>query len=150
MRGVGSTARAARAAGRWLIDWRTGLTFLASIVVALLLVVVITGARTTQAALAARQDIAERATRRIDLQNQKISELIALSQSSAEKIGALSDQVAVMQEQVRQLGGVPIVKEVIVPVPVPVPTSTTVPPAGSGAGSSRQNDHKQNDQKQNK
>ena len=105
--------RAVLATLRFLFDWRTGLTLLASLVVALVLVVVITGARTTQDALDARQRTAVAASRRIDKLNDRIGDLaeqlVTSAYSNGQQLGALSDQVAALQEQVRQLGGEPVV-----------------------------------------
>lgn len=105
--------RAVLSTVRFLFDWRTGLTVLASLLVALVLVVVVTGARTTQNALDARQRTAVAATRRIDRLNDRIeelgAELVVAAYSNGQRLGELSDQVAALQEQVRQLGGDPVI-----------------------------------------
>jgi hypothetical protein len=113
--------------GDWVFDWRTGLTLLASLVVALVLAVVITGARTTNDALEARNRTASAATRRIDMLNEKIDRLgaeLAVANENAvdngNRIGQLDAQIGALQEQVRALGGRPV---------VPTTTTTTRPPS---------------------
>lgn len=110
---------------RTLVDWRTGAMVLATVVVALVIAVVITGAQTTRAALDTRNQTALAATRRIDLLNERINELgsqlVAQAESNGERLGQLSEQVAALQEQVRQLGGEPV----IVAAPYASSTSTT-------------------------
>lgn len=122
--------RAVLATIRFVLDWRTGLTLLASLVVALVLVVVITGARTTQDALDARDRTAVAAARRIDKLNDQIedlgAQLVTSAYSNGRRIGQLSDQVAALQEQVRQLGGEPVV--VVTPTAQPTPTTSTPAP----------------------
>lgn len=125
-----------RRAGRWLFNWRNGATVVVSLVVALVAFVVIDASRARDAAIDARNQTAAAATRRVDLLNDRIEELggqLALSsESNGARLGALAEQVAALQEQVRQLGGDPVI--VVRPAPPPSPpttsttTSTTSPP----------------------
>lgn len=95
---------------RFLLDWRTGLTFCASLFVALLLAVVVTGAQTTREALDTRNRTAAAAARRIDLLNERIEILSGSVEDNNRVIGELRQQVADLSEQVRQLGGEPVVR----------------------------------------
>lgn len=112
---------------RWLFDWRTGLTVCCSLVVALVLVVVVAGARTTHDALAARDRTSAAASRRIDMLNQRIEELTDEAKGNGARIGQLLDQINVLSEQVRRLGGRPVVTVVTEPRPSSSTSSTTPP-----------------------
>lgn len=129
------TRRALVAVARFLLDWRTGLTIAASLFVAILLVVVVLGARIATDALDARDSTATAATRRIDKLNDRIEELgtqLTLQAAiNGQRLGELSEQVAALQEQVRQLGGEPVV---VVDPRQPdrtTTTTTTAPPTTS-------------------
>lgn len=133
--------RAVIAVARFFLDWRTGLTLAASLFVAILLVVVVLGARIAIDALEARDNTASSATRRIDQLNDRIEELgsqLTLQASvNGVRLGELSEQVAALQEQVRQLGGEPVVVDdprqqvttsTTTAAPPPPPTTTTTAP----------------------
>lgn len=104
---------AGQALGRWAADWRTGAAVAATAFVALLIVVVVSSTLTTQDALDARQATAAAASRRIDRLNARIEELgdeiSTAAFTNGVRIGELADQVAALQEQVRQMGGEPVV-----------------------------------------
>lgn len=127
---------AGRAVGRWAADWRTGAAVAATAFVALLIVVVVSSTQTTQDALEARQATATAATRRIDRLNDRIEELgLELSgaaYSNGAQIGALRSDITSLQEQVRQLGGDPVVPSTTTttrPSSTSSTTSTTRPPS---------------------
>lgn len=116
----------------WFADWRNGLMLVGTIVAAallsLLVVVVIDSINARKSALDALQSVNERAadtrraaTRRIDLQQARIEELEGWVQTSGQAIGELSTTVSALTEQVRQMGGEPVVS------PRPPTTSTPQP-----------------------
>ena len=98
---------------RWVSDWRNGAVVAASAFVALVAFVTIDASVARNDALEARNRTAAAATRRIDLLNDRIEalgdQLAASAYSNGERIGALALQVAALQEQVRQLGGEPVI-----------------------------------------
>jgi type II secretory pathway pseudopilin PulG len=106
----------ARTVGRWVTDWRNGAAFAATALVLVLAFVVHDGAqardqafrsleRTTENALDARRA----ASRRIDLLSTRIGDLEARGEENGALIGELRQQVAALVEQVRQMGGKPVV-----------------------------------------
>lgn len=109
----------------WFADWRNGATVVASVGVAVVAFVLIDASMARNDALEARNRTAAAATRRIDILNDRIEELGAdLVESAASnglRLGVLSEQVAALQEQVRQLGGEPVI------VNPPSTTTTTRP-----------------------
>lgn len=128
----------ARAVGRWAADWRTGAAVAATAFVALLIVIVVSSTTTTQDALDARQATASAASRRIDRFNARIEELGTEISTAAftngVRIGELADQVAALQEQVRQMGGDPVVPSTTTTTSTTRPrsattTTTTRPPS---------------------
>ena len=105
---------------RWLLDWRNGATVLASILVALLGLVVVDSIhgrhqanRLLQREIARGVDARAASTRRID----------ALTR----QVGALTEQVSELRDQLLRLGVEPTVAAPAVQ-PVPSTTSTTRPP----------------------
>ena len=110
---------------RWVSDWRNGAVVVASAFVALVAFVTIDASVARNDALEARNRTAASASRRIDLLNDRIEalgdQLAAAAFSNGERIGALAYQVAALQEQVRQLGGEPVI------VNQPTTTTTTAP-----------------------
>lgn len=139
-----------RTFGRWMFDYRTGAMVAASLLAAAVIGMVILSGLATRDALHARQATAEAATRRIDRLQDEIhdlgEQLTADARANGHRIGELTDQIAVLQEQVRQLGGTPIVVQAprssrstppttaprptttTAPKPQPAPTTTTTPP----------------------
>lgn len=127
----------ARAVVGWLANWRNGATVVASVLVALVGFVVIDASIARNGALDARNRTASAATRRIDLLNERIEELgedlVASANANGVRIGELSAQIAALQEQVRQLGGEPVVVRPTTTTtagasPPPSTTTTTRPP----------------------
>ena len=138
-------ARAAGAAVRWFADWRTGAVACASALVLLLAFVVIDGKvardRALDVAVATAeqaQDARQAATRRIDLLLERIDALEHQGSENGALIADLRRQVGALQEQVRQLGGRPVVSSSPsatsttdprrAPSPSTTTTSTTAPP----------------------
>lgn len=84
-------------------------------------------------AMTNQREAREAASRRIDILNQQIDELgkelTAEARTNGARIGELTEQVSVLQEQVRQLGGEPVVVNVAEPrsSPTPATTTTTTP-----------------------
>jgi hypothetical protein len=117
--------RPIRHAGRWLSNWRNGATVLASVVIALVAFVVIDASQARQEALDARNRTATAATRRIDKLNDKIGE------TDSRQIGETNAKLAALEEQIRQLGGKPVVVSIgstqAGSTPPPSTTSTTSP-----------------------
>lgn len=97
----------------WATDWRNGATLAASVAVAVIAFVLIDASQARNDALDARNRTAAAATRRIDLLNERIEnlgeEMAEAAFSNGARIGGLADQVAALQEQVRQLGGEPVI-----------------------------------------
>jgi type II secretory pathway pseudopilin PulG len=120
---------------RWVADWRTGAVACASALVLLLAYVVVDGKlardRALDVAVATAeqaQDAREAATRRIDLLLERIDALEQQGRDNGALIGDLRTQVAALQEQVRQLGGQPVITS---------SPPTTSPLAGPGPGPGR-------------
>jgi hypothetical protein len=98
---------------RWLSNWRNGATLVASLLVALVAFVVIDASQARQDALDARNRTAATATRRIDKLNDRIEALGTMlfeqADANGQRIGELTAQVEALSQQVRDLGGTPIV-----------------------------------------
>jgi hypothetical protein len=111
---------------RWLSDWRTGAVLLGSLIAGAVIALVIVSGVQSHDALEARNRTAAAASRRIDLLQAELRELrtqlVAAAETNGARIGELLEQVAVLQEQVRQLGGDPVVV---------VTTTTTTSPRRS-------------------
>lgn len=133
--------RRLRAVGRWATDWRNGATLAASLLVVVVFLVVndaVAGRRDAFEALKAQTeqaiDARRAATRRIDLLQAKIDELVARGEVNAAVLGELAAEVDALRAQVRSLGADPVVDDPRSPSttarPAP-PTSTTSPPAPS-------------------
>lgn len=137
---AGSTA----AVVRWVADWRTGAVACGTVLVLLLGYVVVDGKLARDRALDVAQATAEQAldarraaTRRIDLLLGRIDVLEQQGSANGALIADLRTQVAALQEQVRQLGGRPVVTSTPgTPSssssqgarPAPPTTTTTAPP----------------------
>lgn len=100
---------ALRAVGRWLADWRTGAVLLASLITGAVIALVIVSGVNAHDALEARQQTALAATRRIDKLNDEIAELNQHASDNGKRIGELTAQITALQEQIRRMGGQPIV-----------------------------------------
>jgi hypothetical protein len=101
---------------RWLRDWRTLTALSGAVLVALLAVLVVTSItdreRALQVAKAATSNAQdERAilNRRVDQLLAQISQLQADSQANGEQLAVLRREVVLLQQQVRDLGGQPVV-----------------------------------------
>lgn len=130
---------------RWVFDWRTGATFAATVLVLLVAFVIFDAAASRDRALKAATATANAAedqraatSRRIDMLLGEIGRLREDAEANSVRIGELLDQVNVLQEQVRQLGGQPVVvvRQSAPPAPRspavaprPSPTTTVPPPA---------------------
>lgn len=118
----------ARSVLRYLADWRNGLTFAATVLVALLALVTIDGISGRRQAVDAlraqsRQALSaqQAASRRIDLLNGQIETLNAQAEENGQTIGELVGDMHALEQQVRDLGARPVVT-------VPTTTTTTRPP----------------------
>ena len=98
-----------RAPVRWVLDWRTGVTFAITALVVLLAFVVFDASDARNRALDTALDQRQAATRRIDMLLDEVANLRVDAEANGHRIGQLLDQVSVLQEQVRQLGGRPVV-----------------------------------------
>lgn len=135
----------------WVTDWRNGATLAATIFMVVLVVFVtdaIEGRREAFDALE-RQTIQqgqarEAASRRIDLLQARIDELVGKGETNAAVLGQLVGEVEALRAQVRALGGDPVVDDRTAvtsttarsrsaqPLPATTttarPTTTTAPP----------------------
>lgn len=115
-----------RSVGRWLVDWRNGATLVASIVAVVVLL-------TTVDAIAGRREAFEQlrssrqaASRRIDLLQARIDELVADGEADTARVAQLDAEIDALRLQVQGLGGTPVVA----PRPnVTTPRSTSPPPS---------------------
>jgi cell division protein FtsB len=113
--------RRLRAVVRWVLDWHTGVAVAASVLVALLAVAVVVTAQSNRDALAvARAKEAE-----ISVLNKRITVLEDQVRDGNAHITELLTEVAALQEQVRQLGGQPVVVNVSTPSSSTKPSSST-------------------------
>lgn len=131
--------RRLRTLGRWVTDWRNGATLAATLFAVVLILVVndaIAGRREAFEQLSASRAAA---SRRIDLLQGQINELIGRGETNAALLGELVAQVDALRSQVRELGGEPVVEAPTRPspsptttqrlraTPAPSPTTTTAP-----------------------
>lgn len=105
-----------RTFGRWLADWRNGATAIGTLLSVLLVFVVVNAIESRNAALDVAEATAEDSTaqrkattRRIDLLLERTGELEAAAVVNGERIGELVAEVNALREQVRQMGGEPVV-----------------------------------------
>jgi TolA-binding protein len=123
-----------RAPIRWVLDWRTGATFAVTALVVLLTFIVFDASAARDQALDTALDQRQAATRRIDMLLAEVANLREDAEANGQRIGELLDQVAVLQEQVRQLGGRPVVVQTTTtarrssPTTQPRSTTTTTQP----------------------
>ena len=101
---------------RWLRDWRTITALSGAVLVALLAVLVVTSITDRERALqvakaATLNEQTERAVlnRRVDQLLAQISQLQADSQANGQQLAVLRREVVLLQQQVRDLGGQPVV-----------------------------------------
>lgn len=128
--------RVARSVG-WLFDYRNGLTMVASVLVGLLAIAFIDGIDTRTKALEAlraqetQQTSARKATiARIDSLEDEIGGLRGQLVAAGQRQGELLAGIAALSEQVRRLGGRPIVAaRPDGSTTTPTTTTTAVPPA---------------------
>jgi hypothetical protein len=128
-----------RTLGRWLTDWRNGATLVATLVLVVVLLVVndaIAGRSQAFDALERQQDqlAASRAaaSRRIDLLQARIDDLVGQGQVDAQVLGQLVAEVEALRSQVRMLGGRPVIETPSdQPIVIVATTSTTRPTSTS-------------------
>lgn len=103
---------------RWATDWRNGATLAATLFMVVLLVFVtdaIDGRREAFRALerqtAQQVSAREAATRRIDLLQARIDELVGKGETNAAVLGQLVGEVEALRAQVRAMGGSPVVDD---------------------------------------
>lgn len=126
---------------RWLLDWRTGVVVVSTVLVALLAVAVVVSAQSARDALAANDKQRHINDAQVAALNDRISTLEALTRDDNQHIAELLTEVSALQEQVRQLGGKPVVTSssagssttatTAAPQPTPTTTSTTTPPCAT-------------------
>ena len=93
---------------RWLRDWRTIASLAGAVLVGLLAVLVITSISDREAALqVAKRTTANEQAERVAL-NRRIDQLEADAQGNSAQLAALRREVALLQQQVRDLGGQPV------------------------------------------
>lgn len=119
----------ARSFGRWLTNWRNPATLVAAVFVTILAITVMDSISTRDRAFDAQQrtvqqalDARQAATRRIDALTGEINRLQQSAEENGQRIAELVAQVAALQEQIRRMGGQPIVVE---PAPARPSTTTT-------------------------
>lgn len=124
-----------RTLGRWLADWRNGATLVATLVLVVVLLIVndaIAGRRQAFDALERQQQqqAAARtaATRRIDLLQARIDELVGQGETDAQVLGQLVAEVEALRTQVRALGAQPVVES---PSSEPITVTTRPAPPAS-------------------
>lgn len=137
-----------RTLGRWLGDWRNGAVFAACILVASVAFVIVDASQGRHDAFEALQrqtrqqgEAREAATRRIDLLQARIDELVGKGEANAAVLGQLVGEVEALRAQVRAMGGDPVVDDrtqvTSGPAPrsapttqrsTPAPTTTAAPP----------------------
>lgn len=104
------------ALSRWLRDWRTIAAVTAAVLVGLLAVLVVTSIadreqtlHALQGATASEREARAAAVHRIDQLLAKISDLEVDAQSNAQQLAVLRREVTLLQQQVRELGGQPVI-----------------------------------------
>lgn len=105
----------------WLLDWRTGAVLLGSLVAGAVIATVLVSGVNSNNALQARKQTARAASRRIDLLQQRITELQTLASLNGVLLGSANTKIDALAEQVRQMGGRPVVAPPTVPATVPAP-----------------------------
>lgn len=117
----------------WLTNWRNGVVLAASVLAVVLLLVVTDAIAGRQQAFRALERETERAldarrasTRRIDLLQARIDELVGQGQVDAQVLGQLVAEVDALRTQVEAMGGDPVVARAETePLPRPTPATTT-------------------------
>lgn len=140
----------------WLTNWRNGATLAVTVIAVTVLFVVVDSSRGRDRALDAlerqtRQQSDDRAasTRRIDMLQARIDELVDRGEANNVLLGLLVGEVEALRSQVRSLGAEPVVGEPAVgsrtpvlpgpgesrppasPTPTPGPTSSPAPAPSS-------------------
>lgn len=102
----------------WLTNWRNGATLAATLIAATVLFVVVDASQGRHDAFEALQrqtrqqgEAREAATRRIDLLQARIDELVGKGETNAAVLGQLVGEVEALRAQVRDLGGDPVVDD---------------------------------------
>lgn len=94
-----------RRVARWATDWRNGATLVAAILSALLVLSYLDARADRQSAL---DELAKRADQ-IEVLTDRIAELEATASENGAVIESFRRQIEILSEQVRQLGGDPVV-----------------------------------------
>lgn len=94
---------------RWATDWRNGATVLCSVLVALLVLSYVDGVHARDDAFEQLSLSRSAASRRIDKLTERIGDLELRGEANGALIGSLRSQVEALVEQVRQMGGDPVV-----------------------------------------
>lgn len=122
-----------RKLGRWVTDYRNGLTFIGVVLVLVLGAAFIHGVqagdraqRNERAAVRTSETIANNARRRVDLLTGQIADLERQAEANGSRMGELLANIDALAEQVRQLGGRPVVTA---QPPSTSTTASTVPPS---------------------
>ena len=102
----------------WFTNWRNGATLAATLVAATVLFVVVDASQGRHDAFEALQrqtrqqgEAREAATRRIDLLQARIDELVGKGEANAQVLGQLVGEVEALRAQVRAMGGDPVVDD---------------------------------------
>lgn len=124
---------------QWVTDWRNGATLAATLLMVVVLLVVfdaIAGRREAFDALKDQtleaRESRRAASRRIDLLQARIDELIGRGEVNAQLLGELVADVEALRSQVRSLGGTPVVESA---ADRRAARTTTTRPPGSGSSS---------------
>ena len=117
----------------WVTNWRNGVVAACSLLAVVLLLVVTDAIDGRQEAFRALERETERAidarrasSRRIDLLQARIDELVGQGQVDAQVLGQLVAEVDALRTQVEAMGGDPVVARAETePLPRPAPPATT-------------------------
>lgn len=101
---------------RWLTDWRSLATIVAAVLVGLLAVLVVTSIADRQQAIhalqgatASEREARAAAVHRIDQLLVRIDDLEVDAQANGQALAVLRRELGLLQQQVRDLGGQPVV-----------------------------------------
>lgn len=102
----------------WLTNWRNGATLAVTVIAVTVLFVVVDSSRGRDRAFDALQrqtrqqgEARAAATRRIDLLQARIDELVGKGETNAQVLGQLVGEVEALRAQVRAMGGDPVVDD---------------------------------------
>lgn len=107
----------------------SALSVTVAVLATLAVVATVTSYRSAQSALHTRDDTAARSSARISALSDQIGVLSSQAQANSTRIGELIGEVHALEEQVRQMGGAPVVTEPR--LTSPTTTTTTIPTAAA-------------------